>query len=71
VAAHLEVDFRAPVPLGTTAAVEPEIEAIDARKARVRGRLVGVTDGRLYAEASGVFVFLDERHRGRFAGGGA
>jgi hypothetical protein len=37
----------------------------------VRGRLVGA-DGTVYAEALGVFVFLDvERHGGRFRGGGA
>lgn len=71
VAAHLAVDFRAPIPLGTTAYVEPELEALDARKARVRGRLVSAADGTVFAEATGVFVFLDERHRGRFAGGGA
>ena len=71
VAARLEVDFRAPVPLGASASVEPTLEALDERKARVRGRLVG-DDGTVYAEALGVFVFLDqERHGGRFAGGGA
>jgi acyl-CoA thioesterase FadM len=71
VAARLEVDFRAPVPLGATAVVEPTLDALDERKARVRGRLVGA-DGTVYAEALGVFVFLDvERHGGRFRGGGA
>jgi acyl-coenzyme A thioesterase PaaI-like protein len=70
VAARLEVDFRTPVPLGATAIVEPVFVALDARKARLTGRLVGA-DGTVHAEAAGVFVFLDARHQGRFAGGGA
>lgn len=71
VAARLAVDFRAPIPLGTTASVEPVIVQADARKARVTGRLVGA-DGVVFAEADGVFVFVDPaRHGGTFRGGGA
>ena len=71
VAAHLAVDFRAPIPLGTTARVEPAIVAADARKARVTGRLLAL-DGTVFAEATGVFVFVDAaRHGGTFRGGGA
>lgn len=73
VAARLEVDFRAPLPLGRTAVVEPEVgppEGSDGSRVAVRGRLVG-TDGTVHAEASGVFVLLGARHRGRFSGGGA
>jgi acyl-coenzyme A thioesterase PaaI-like protein len=70
VAAHLEVDFRAPVPLGTTARVETAAGEADDRKSAVTARLVGA-DGTLYAEARGVFVLLAERHARRFTGGGA
>jgi acyl-coenzyme A thioesterase PaaI-like protein len=70
VAAHIEVDFRQPVPLGTTARVETEAGEADDRKSAVAARLVG-TDGTVYAESRGIFVLLAERHAGRFTGGGA
>ena len=70
VAAHLEVDFRHPVPLGTTAHVETKCGEADDRKSAVTARLVG-TDGTVYAESRGLFVLLAARHAGRFTGGGA
>ena len=70
VAAHIEVDFRHPVPLGTTARVETEPGEADDRKSAVTARLVG-TDGTVFAESRGIFVLLSERHAGRFSGGGA
>lgn len=70
VAAHIEVDFRQPVPLGLTARVDTTPGAADDRKSAVRARLVG-PDGTVYGEATGIFVLLAERHAGRFRGGGA
>lgn len=70
VAAHLAIDFRAPVPSGTTARVETTPGAADARKGAATGRVVGA-DGTVYAEGRGVFVLLDARHGDRFRGGGA
>lgn len=70
VAARIEVDFRAPIPLGATVRLETEPGPTDGRKATSRARLVAA-DGTVHAEGSGIFVLLDERHRGRFRGGGA
>jgi acyl-coenzyme A thioesterase PaaI-like protein len=70
VAAHIAVDFRAPVPLGTTARVETAPGEADDRKAAATARLVG-PDGALYAESRGVFVLLGARHAATFTGGGA
>ncbi|MDF1504909.1 PaaI family thioesterase [Roseisolibacter sp. H3M3-2] len=69
-AAHIEVDFRAPVPLGVTARVETAVVAADERKASVTARLVG-PGGELLAESRGVFVLVAERHASRFRTGGA
>jgi len=69
VAAHLETDFRRPIPLGTTVTVETTVgPAEGSGKARVTGRLVG-DDGTVFAEGSALFVLLSARHG--FAGGGA
>ena len=70
VAAHIEVDFRNPVPLGTTAHVATEPGVADDRKSAVTARVVG-PDGTVYAESRGIFVLLSARHAGRFTGGGA
>ncbi len=70
VAAHIEVDFRNPVPLGLTARVETTPGASDGRKSAVTARLVG-PDGTVYGEATGIFVLLGARHAGTFRGGGA
>ena len=71
VAAHLEADFRRPIPLGTTVAVTTAVgPAEGSGKARVTARLLG-DDGTVYAEGSALFVLLGERHVERFSGGGA
>lgn len=70
VAAHIEVDFRNPLPLGTTARLETHPGEADDRKAAVTARLVA-EDGTVFAESRGVFVLLAARHAGRFTGGGA
>jgi acyl-coenzyme A thioesterase PaaI-like protein len=70
VAAHIAVDFRNPVPLGTTARVETMPGDADDRKCAATARVVG-PDGTVYAESSGIFVLLSARHASRFTGGGA
>jgi acyl-coenzyme A thioesterase PaaI-like protein len=70
VAAHIEVDFRNPVPLGMTARVQTAPGEATERKSAVTARLVG-PDGTVYGEATGIFVLLGARHAGRFKGGGA
>ena len=69
VAAHLETDFRKPIPLGSTITVETAVgPAEGSGKARATSRLVG-DDGTVYAEGNALFVLLAARHG--FAGGGA
>jgi acyl-coenzyme A thioesterase PaaI-like protein len=71
VAAHLEADFREPIPLGATLLVETEVgPAEGSGRARVTSRLLG-DDGTVHAEGSAVFVLLAARHAARFTGGGA
>jgi acyl-coenzyme A thioesterase PaaI-like protein len=71
VAAHLEADFRQPIPLGTTVRVETVVGPAEGTgKARVTSRLLG-DDGTVHAEGSALFVLLGERHAARFSGGGA
>jgi len=67
VAAHIEVDFRRMLPLGTDAFVEAWVESVDGRKVRVRGRLSG-EDRELFSSASGLFVILDPERLGPHLG---
>lgn len=59
VAAHLRVDFRLMVPIGTDATIEECVAGVDGRKIATRGRLLS-PDGSVFAEARGVCVVLDE-----------
>lgn len=63
VAAHLEVDYRLMVPLGTDAYMEAWVESVDGRKVRLASRLED-EERRLLAEATGLFVILDEERFG-------
>ena len=54
-AVRLVTEFRRMLPLGTTCAVETNVEAVEGRKVRVSGRLVGEA-GTIYAEAESVLV---------------
>lgn len=58
VAARLIVDFRAMVPVETSALVEARIERIEGRKIMTTGRMSGA-DGTVLAESEGLFVILD------------
>jgi acyl-coenzyme A thioesterase PaaI-like protein len=69
VAAHLETDFRRPIPLGSTVTAETTVgPAEGSGKAAASARLVG-DDGTVYAEGSALFVLIAPRHG--FTGGGA
>jgi acyl-coenzyme A thioesterase PaaI-like protein len=69
VAAHLETDFRKPIPLGSTVTAETTVgPAEGSGKASATARLVG-DDGTVYAEGSALFVLIAPRHG--FTGGGA
>ena len=52
---RLEVDLRAPAPVGAFVRVEAELEESDSRSLRLRASAVG-EDGRELARARGVFV---------------
>ena len=57
VAAHIEVDFRGMVPVGTVATLEAAVERIEGRKVFPRARLL-LPDGTLVAESTGLFLEL-------------
>lgn len=67
VAANLNVDFRAPIPLGIEVRVEAWLVEVEGRKAQAEGRLVLAGSDELLAEATGLFLALPEF----FAEGGA
>lgn len=63
VAVRLDTSFRKMLPLGTDALLEAWVEAVDGRKIRAHGRLLGA-DGEIFSEADGLFVEIDgERFR--------
>jgi acyl-coenzyme A thioesterase PaaI-like protein len=57
VAAHIEVDFRAMVPLGSVTTIEARVVRVTGRKLEVQGRLER-DDGVVAAESSGLFIQL-------------
>ena len=63
VTAHLEVDFRAPVPVGSTLVIDAACTAVAGRKiySRATGRLGG-DDGPVAVEARSVFVSVPLEH---------
>lgn len=63
VTGHLETDFRAPVPVGSTVLVDAECYAVAGRKiySRAVGRL-GTSDGPVVVEAQAVFVAVPLEH---------
>lgn len=66
-AANLNVDFRAPIPLGVEVVVEAWVAEVDGRKARAEARLMLARTEELLAQARGLFVSVPEF----FAEGGA
>ena len=63
VTAHLETDFRCPVPVGTTVYITAECVAVAGRKvySRAVGRM-GAPDGAVGVEAAAVFVTVPMQH---------
>jgi acyl-coenzyme A thioesterase PaaI-like protein len=63
VTAHLEVDFKAPVPVGSTLVIDAVCTAVAGRKiySAATGRL-GAADGPVAVEARSVFVAVPLEH---------
>lgn len=66
VAAHIEVDFREMVPLGSVATLEARVERVEGREVYVGTRLE-LADGRLAAESQGLFLELAPKHLEKLA----
>ncbi|MFQ5524954.1 MAG: PaaI family thioesterase [Thermoanaerobaculia bacterium] len=66
-AAHIEVDFRAMVPLGTIASLEAQVVDKDGRKVQVGARLE-LPDGSVAAQATGLFLEIRAEHLKALAG---
>ena len=60
VTGRLEVDFRRPVPVGTTLQIEAEVVGASGRK--IYTQAVGRVDGQLVVEARGLFVIVAFEH---------
>lgn len=61
VTAHLEVDFRTPVPVGRTVQIEARIDSVDGRKVYTSG-LGRFDDGTVVAHAEGLFIQVPLEH---------
>lgn len=57
-AAKIEINFRAPLPLGTVLTLHAGISKIDGRKVFAYGKLVA-DDGVVFSEGTGLFVVID------------
>ena len=67
VAAHIEVDFRAMVPLEAAGTVEAKVARVSGRKIEVQARLE-LDDGTVAAESSGLFIQLSADHLEKLGG---
>lgn len=56
-AAHLELDYRRPVPIGTELRFEGWVDGVDGRKTRTVGRAL-FADGTVATEATGLFIAM-------------
>jgi len=70
VAAHIEIDFRRMVPVGTVATLEAAVEDVDGRKVLPRARLL-LPDGTVAAESTGIFLELAAEQLELLAGNAA
>lgn len=57
-AAKIEINFRAPLPLGTVLTVHAGISKIEGRKVYAYAKLEG-DDGQVFSEGTGLFVVID------------
>jgi acyl-coenzyme A thioesterase PaaI-like protein len=62
--ARLEVDYRAPVPSGTTALVRVQATPMDGRKLWMSARMEDASSGELLVEAKSLFVLVRPRANG-------
>jgi acyl-coenzyme A thioesterase PaaI-like protein len=57
-AAKIEINFRAPLPLGTVLTMRAEVTKIEGKKVYTTGKLVA-DDGTVFSEGTGLFVVID------------
>lgn len=67
VAAHIEVDFRAMVPLEAAGTVEAKVARVSGRKIEVQARLE-LDNGTVAAESNGLFIQLSADHLEKLGG---
>ena len=60
VTAHLEVDYRRPVPVGSRLDLEGRIDRLDGRK--IHASMEGRIDGEVAVEARALFLMVDVSH---------
>lgn len=60
VTAHLEIDFRRPVPMGARLEMEGEVERLDGRK--IFARMTGKVGEELCVEAKALFLMVGVEH---------
>lgn len=61
-AARIEIDFRAPLPIGTTVTMWCEIDRVEGKKVYARARLED-DRGVVYSEGTGLFIVVDTKKR--------
>jgi len=60
VTAHIEVDFRRPVPVGAQLELEARLEGMEGRK--IRASLTGWVDGEVAVEARALYLKVGLEH---------
>jgi acyl-coenzyme A thioesterase PaaI-like protein len=65
-AAKIEVEFKAMVPIGTVATVSAWLGGVDDRKVTIGARLEG-DDGKVFSESTGLFIEQTPEQFGRYA----
>jgi acyl-coenzyme A thioesterase PaaI-like protein len=60
VTAHLEVDFRSPVPVGTELELEARLERVEGR--RIYTSLTGKVEGRVAVQARAMYIRVNVEH---------
>jgi acyl-coenzyme A thioesterase PaaI-like protein len=60
VTAHLEVDFRRPVPVGSRLELQARLEGVTGRK--IRASLTGWVDGEVVVEARALYLKVGVEH---------
>ncbi|MGH2711574.1 MAG: PaaI family thioesterase [Actinomycetota bacterium] len=60
VTAHLEVDFRRPLPVGSTLELEGRVDGMDGRK--IHASMEGRVDGEVVVEAKALYLKVGVEH---------